>query len=439
MKIINGVADTRSTLLDRDFTKINASPGLQNKLRTVFDRDITPEEAISEILREVQSNGDQALIKFTNRFDNIQITQIDVTPSEIADAYDAIDSSLLEALNIAADRIRAFHNRQEIKGWFDTSEGLGQAIRPINRVGLYVPGGSASYPSTVLMSAIPANIAGVKEIVVATPAQEGGDIHPATLVACDIAGVNTIYRIGGPHAIAALAYGTDTIQAVDKICGPGNVLVQLAKKSVFGIVGIDTIQGPSESIVIADEHANPVYCAADLLAQAEHSEDACPIFLTTSKDIAQQVLEQTESALQELPENSPAHLSLERNGVIGILDTFDEIVELANEYAPEHLCLSVKNPMEVADKFLNAGGIFLGEKSPEVLGDYTAGPSHIMPTSRAARFASPLNVLDFVKITSLVGIPEHILSEIGAAAKRIGDSEGLPAHAHAAETRLLEN
>ena len=436
MNIVIGIGEARAALFQRDPFKADVPPGLQAKLSEVFRRDLSPEQAVAETLEEVRLRGDDAVIDFTHRFDGVEITRLQVSKEEIAQAYRHVDTELLDALHLAKARIEAFHKRQSVQGWFDFPQGLGQAVRPIDRVGLYVPGGLAAYPSTVLMSAVPARVAGVREVVVTTPGRDRGEVPPATLVACDLAGVDEIYRVGGPHAIAALAYGTESVKAVDKICGPGNSLVQLAKKAVFGVVGIDTIQGPSETIVIADDGSDPGFCAADMLAQAEHSEDARPILLTTSQRIADRVARRLQMDARALPDDSPVHKSMEQNGIIAVLDTFEEIVEIANAYAPEHLCLSVRDPWAVAGRFTNAGGIFLGERSPEVLGDYVAGPSHVMPTGRAARFASPLNVLDFVKITSLVGVPTEVLHDIGLAAVRIGEGEGLPAHANAVQARL---
>jgi histidinol dehydrogenase len=286
------------------------------------------------------------------------------------------------------------------------------------------------------MTAIPARVAGVREVVVATPCRERGEVPPVTLVACDIAKVDRVFRIGGPQAIAAMAYGTESVPRVDKIYGPGNAFVQLAKKAVFGTVGVDAIQGPTETMVVADESADPRLCAVDMLAQAEHAEDAKPTLLTTSDRLARQVAQEVERELRRYDQSSPAHRSTATYGVIAVLKSLDEAAEVANAYAPEHLCLLVKDPWGAVGKFTNAGGIFLGESSPEVLGDYVAGPSHVMPTAGTARFTSSLNVMDFVKITSIVGLSEATMRRVGPAAGRLGHGEGLPAHARAIEVRL---
>lgn len=439
MRIVQGDREARAALLGPDRRSFEGGPGLQAKLREVFRREMTPEAAVAEIVEEVRRRGDEALIDFTHRFDGVELSRLEVTREEIAQAYRQVDTDLLDALHLATERIRAFHSRLVPQGWLDLAQGLGQMVRPLDRVGLYVPGGGAAYPSTVLMTAIPARVAGVREVIVTTPARGRGEVPPATLVACDLAQVDRVFRVGGPHAIAALAYGTATIPAVDKVCGPGNLLVQLAKKAVFGVVGVDTIQGPSETIVVADDRADPALCAADLLAQAEHGEDARPVLLTTSPRLAERVARRLQTDVRALPEGSPAPRSVERHGLIAVLDSWEEVVELANTYAPEHLCLLVRDPWAVAGRFINAGGVFLGEGSPEVLGDYTAGPSHVMPTGGAARFASPLSVLDFVKVTSVVGLPAETVRAIGPAAVRIAQGEGLPAHARAVQLRLSKD
>jgi histidinol dehydrogenase len=277
---------------------------------------MTPEAAVAEIIEEVRHRGDEALIDFTHQFDGVELSRLEVTREEIAQAYRQVDTDLLDALHLAADRVRAFHSRLAPQGWLDLAKGLGQMVRPLDRVGLYIPGGGAAYPSTVLMTAIPARVAGVREVIVTTPARGRGEVPPATLVACDLAQVDRVFRVGGPHAIAALAYGTATVPAVDKVCGPGNLLVQLAKKAVFGVVGVDTIQGPSETIVVADDRTDPALCAADLLAQAEHGEDARPVLLTTSPRLAERVARRLQTDVRALPEGSPAPRSLERHGLI---------------------------------------------------------------------------------------------------------------------------
>ncbi len=438
MRTVKGVREAREVLLKhRDPTSVDLSPGLKAKLREVFGQEVTSaEQEVQLIIADVRTRGDSAVRDFHRQFDGLELSALEVTREEIARAYAKVDKDLLEAVHTAALRIHSFHDKQNIQGWMDLNEGLGQVVRPIDRVGLYVPGGKASYPSTVLMTAIPARVAGVREVVVVTPCRAGGEVPPVTLVACDIAKVDRVFRIGGPQAIAALAYGTESVPKVDKIYGPGNAFVQLAKKAVFGTVGIDAIQGPTETMVIADDSADPRLCAVDMLAQAEHADDAKPTLLTTSERVARLVAQEVERELRRYGEESPAKRSIAANGVIAIVDSLDEAAEIANAYAPEHLCLLVRDPWGAAGKFTNAGGIFLGESSPEVLGDYVAGPSHVMPTAGTARFTSSLNVMDFVKITSIVALSEATMKRIGPAAGRLGHGEGLPAHARAIEVRL---
>lgn len=438
MRIIMGLKDAREALLKhRDPTSVDLSPDMKAKLREVFGQEVSSaEQEVSLIIAEVRKRGDAALRDFHRQFDGVELGVLEVTREEIARAYAKVDRDLLDAMHTAALRIHAFHDRQHTQGWMDLNEGLGQVVRPIDRVGIYVPGGKAAYPSTVLMTAIPARVAGVREVVVVTPCRERGEAPPVTLVACDIAKVDRVFRIGGPQAIAALAYGTESVPKVDKIFGPGNGFVQLAKKAVFGTVGVDAIQGPTETMVIADDSADPLLCAADMLAQAEHAEDAKPTLLTTSERLARQVAQEVERELRRYDQASPAHRSTVTYGIIAVLDSLDEAAEVANAYAPEHLCLLVRDPWGTAGKFTNAGGIFLGENSPEVLGDYVAGPSHVMPTAGTARFTSSLNVMDFVKITSIVGLSRETMRRIGPAAGRLGHGEGLPAHARAIEARL---
>ena len=412
----------------------------------LFGEALTPEQAVSKILNEVRMNGDTALQKWTLTLDGLDLAPAPVLRDLIQSAFDSISPSQRDALEQAAARVEAFHRRQPVTSWFTNELGgtLGQIIRPIQRVGLYVPGGTAPLPSTVLMSTIPARVAGVTEIVVVTPpnrslADKDPPINPMILAACAIADVEEIYPLGGVQAIAALAYGTETIQSVDKIFGPGNLFVTLAKRQVYGVVGIDGLAGPTETVVIADEFANPAWVAADLLAQAEHDFLASAILLTPSQELIEKVQIETARQIERCERAEIIAASLENRGGAVLTRDLEEAVQLANDYAPEHLALSVNNPWHWVEKVNNAGGVFVGEHSFEVLGDYLAGPSHVMPTGGSARFASPLNVFDFVKIIGLVGLDEKTAQEISSTAATIAEAEGLDAHKNAALLRLEES
>jgi histidinol dehydrogenase len=396
-----------------------------------YDNSLEPE--VKQIVDEVRGGGDAALFGFTLKFDRVKLSSLEVTNEQIKDAYRQVDEELISALKLAADRIGSFHQRQKdiLAKPID-----GQLVRPLERVGIYAPGGTAAYPSTVLMTAVPARIAGVGEVILTTPPRPDGVVSPATLVAADIAGVDHIFSVGGAQAIAALAFGTESVSAVDKICGPGNIFVVLAKKLVYGVVDIDGLPGPSEVVIIADEMANPAYCAADLLAQAEHDPLASAILITTSKRLADEVNQEVEKQLKGLERQSIAAESLLKQGVIAVVADIDEAIKLANLYAPEHLCLMVKGADALVERLVNAGCIVIGESATVVLGDYIFGPSHVLPTGATARFASPLNVLDFVKLTSLLKVDKAALKKLGKAATTIARAEGLEAHARAVEKRL---
>ncbi len=409
----------------------------------LFGESLTPEQAVTRILQDVRMNGDAALQKWSLALDSFDLPPAPVSPALIRSALDSISPAQREALEKAAARIELFHRRQPLSSWFTNELGgtLGQIIRPIQRVGLYVPGGTAPLPSTVLMSAIPAKVAGVKEIVVVTPPNrsiENKDlpVDPMILAACAIAGVDKVYLLGGAQAIAALAYGTETIQPVNKIFGPGNLFVTLAKRQVYGVVGIDGLAGPTETVVIADGSANPAWVAADLLAQAEHDLLASAILLTPSQSLIEKVQVEVARQLEQRGRADIIVASLENRGGAVLTRDLDEAIQLANDYAPEHLALSVSEPWRWVEKVNNAGGVFVGEHSFEVLGDYLAGPSHVMPTGGSARFASPLNVWDFIKIVSLVALDENTVQAIGPIAATIAESEGLDAHQNAALVRL---
>ncbi len=419
-----------------------------DNIAKLFGEALTAEQAVTKILKDVRTNGDSALKNWTKRLDSFDLQPAPVSKASIQSALDSLPPTQRNALEQAAARIETFHRKQPLTSWFTNDLGgtLGQIIRPIQRVGLYVPGGTAPLPSTVLMSAIPARVAGVKEIVVVTPPSLQSSllkppslaavpVSPMILAACAIAGVDEVYLLGGAQAIAALAYGTETIRSVDKIFGPGNLFVTLAKRQVYGVVGIDGLAGPTETVVIADKSANPAWVAADLLAQAEHDLLASAILLTPSQTLIEKVQVEVGKQLEQRGRSDIIVASLENRGGAVLTRDLDEAVQLANEYAPEHLALSVTEPWRWVEKVNNAGGVFVGEHSFEVLGDYLAGPSHVMPTGGSARFASPLNVWDFVKIVSLVALDEMTVQTIGPIAAVIAESEGLDAHNNAALLR----
>jgi len=438
MKVIEGFRSAKLALTRRATTELYpVSPALSQGLKKIFGVEIEPELAVKQIADEVHSRGDAALIDYTRRIDGIELTSLEISKQQVTDAYQKVDKELVSALKLAAERITAFHAAQKNNIWHEvTQRGLGQLIRPLERIGVYVPGGTAYYPSTVLMTAIPARVAGVSEIILTTPPKSNGTVPPLTLVAADIAGVDRIFCVGGAQAIAALAFGTESIPRVDKICGPGNIFVVLAKKLVYGAVDIDGLQGPSEVLIIADETANPQYCASDLLAQAEHDPLASAILITTSKRLASEVNREIEQQLKNLERQSIAAESLGNRGMIVMVANVDEAIELANLYAPEHLCLMVDKAASYIDKVSNAGCIFIGEDSTVVLGDYVAGPSHALPTGGTARFSSPLNITDFIKFISVVNIDKGSLKKLGQAAAVIARAEGFDAHARAVEKRL---
>jgi histidinol dehydrogenase len=392
-------------------------------------------ETVQQILGEVRSRGDSALFDYTREIDGVELTRLEVTREEIAQSRNVVGKELVSALELAAERVRSFHVAQKRSLGLEFVEGgLGFLVRPLERVGIYVPGGKASYPSTVLMTAIPARVAGVDEVVVATPPAPDGTVPASTLVAADIAKVDRVFKVGGAQAVAAMAYGTESVPRLDKICGPGNVFVTLAKKQVYGIVGIDGLHGPTETVILADDSASPVLSAADILAQAEHDEMASAILITTSPRLAGEVNEEVERQLAQLERQAIARQSLECNGAVVVVDNIDEAIELVNLYAPEHLCLAMRDARSYLDRIRHAGGIFI--ESPEALGDYTAGPSHVMPTGRTARFGSPLSVLDFLKVSILVDLDDEALKALGPAAATIARAEGLTAHALSVKRRL---
>jgi len=438
LKIIRDVKKARATLLKRTPPETQEGPPwLRERIAQTFGKPMSLQEVVEHVLAEVRARGDQALLDFEWRLDGVKLKRLEATKKEIDKACSKVDPELASALELAAERIRSFHAKCKRQSWVDFGEGgLGQWVRPLERVGLYVPGGKASYPSTLLMTAIPARVAGVKEIIVTSPPGSDGEISPMTLLAADIAGADRVFKVGGAQAVAAMAFGTKTIPKVDKICGPGNIFVQLAKKTVYGTVGIDGFFGPTETIVVADDTADPAYCAADLLAQAEHDAMASAILITTSERLADAVSREVDKQVARLGRCSVIHESLKDKGGIVVVPDMDTAVGLVNDYAPEHVSLMVKDAWTWAEKVRNAGGVFIGDDSPEVVGDYVAGPSHVMPTGGTAHFSSPVTLDDFLKVTSVVAIDRKTLGKIGPAAATIARAEGLDAHSQAVGVRL---
>lgn len=428
MRVVTLTAETKSNLLN---DLLRRSPNNYSEY----------ENTVNGILEDVRRDGDQALFDYTLKFDKFALNadNIRVPRAEIDEAYSLLDKKLVEVIRRSAENIRAFHQKQLRSSWFEPkADGtiLGMKFTPMARAGVYVPGGKAAYPSSVLMNVIPAKVAGVGEIVMTTPPDARGKINPGTLVAADIAGVDTIYRVGGAQAVGAMAFGTRSVPKVDKLTGPGNIFVALAKKAVYGYVGIDSIAGPSEILVLADETANPKYAAADLLSQAEHDELASAILITTSKELAEQVSKWVDTFTSRLPRKEIIRKSLEQYGYILLAGSMEEAIDAANEIASEHLEILTANPYEVMTKIRNAGAIFLGEYSSEPLGDYFAGPNHILPTNGTARFFSPLNVDDFLKKTSLISYSREALEKAHADIELFAEKEGLTAHANSIRVRF---
>jgi len=429
----------QETILKRiTLDDLQISEKLMHSIELIFGSPLSPEEVVRQIIHEVRRNGDLALQKWSKKLDGLETLDFRVKTDEIERANSEISADQRSALQFSVDRIRRFYMKQPLSSWImqDGDGTLGQLVRPIKRIGVYVPGGTAPLPSSVLMTVVPAQVAGVKEIaLVVPPERETGRIANITLAAAAILGIEEVYSLGGAQAVAALAYGTESIPAVDKIYGPGNIFVTLAKRQVFGSVGIDGLAGPTETMVIADETANPEWVAADLLAQAEHDILASAILLTTSRKLASEVQAAVDNQLLTLPRREILAESLNNRSGIVICCDLQEAIDLANDYAPEHLCLSVDDPYKVSEKISSAGGIFIGEFSCEVLGDYVAGPSHVMPTSGTARFASPINLWDFVHLVSLVALDGDSAAKLSYPAAEIARAEGLEAHARAADIR----
>jgi histidinol dehydrogenase len=417
------------------------------KAKSILDRQSLAESAdaaaleksVRQIVSDVRDRGDAALFDYTEKFDGVKLASLEVGEKEINASFRKIDVKLRAALEIAAKRIAAFHTRQKKSLLRDsTTSHFGWLVRPLEKIGMYAPGGTAPLPSSLLMTAVPARVAGVKEIILMTPPQKVGGVSTVTLAAAKIAGVDRVFSVGGAQAIAALAYGTESVPRVDKVCGPGNMYVTLAKKLVNGVVGIDGLYGPSEVIIIADDIANPEYVAADLLAQAEHGNLPAAILITTSRQLTDAVNREVNKQLKTLERRDITRESLKERGLIVLVENIDKALELANLYAPEHLCLVVKDAASYVEKVKNAGCLFIGENSIEVLVDYVAGPSHVLPTGGTARFGSPLNILDFVKLITVVKSDDKDIRQLGRAASIMARAEGLDAHARAAEIRLRD-
>ncbi len=421
MKIVEGLSVAKKTL----------------SRKTRQNIEFEQEAAVRAIINDVKRRGDKALFELTEKFDGAQLEKLEVDRLQVAAAFRKVDGELIAALQLAAERISNFHAMQKQRALHSYTHGkTGWMVKPLERVGVYAPGGTAAYPSSVLMTAVPAKVAGVKELVLTTPPGKDGNIPPATLVAADIAGINRIFAIGGAQAIAALAFGTESVPQVDKICGPGNIYVFLAKKLLYGVVGIDGLWGPSEVVVIADDTTNPEYAAADLLAQAEHDTLATAILITMSKSKADDILKAVERQTANAKRKDIIRKSLDTRGIAAIVRNIDEAIELTNLFAPEHVCLLVQKSDGYVERFTNAGCVIYGKYATEPMSDYVSGPSHVLPTEGTARFSSPLNVTDFIKITNVSKVGETLMEVAGRAAITIAETEGLEAHARAVTLRM---
>lgn len=414
---------------------------LDNLLKRSPNNYKEQEQIVNDILANIRENGDSALFEYTKNFDKVEISAetVKVTQEEIDEAYRQVDDDLLRVIRRAMKNIEDYHELQKQNSWIETKPDgtiLGQKVTPLQRVGVYVPGGKAAYPSSVLMNVVPAKVAGVDEIIMCTPPGKDGKVYPTTLVTANEAGVHTIYKVGGAQAIGAMAFGTESVPVVDKIVGPGNIFVALAKKAVFGYTGIDSVAGPSEVLVLADETANPRYVAADLLSQAEHDQMACAILITTSADLASEVAKEIEGFVKVLERREIIQASLDNYGAILVAENMDEAIEAVNAVASEHLEIVTKDPFEVMTRVRNAGAIFLGESSSEPLGDYFAGPNHVLPTNGTARFFSPLGVDTFIKKSSIISYSRAALEAVHEDVETFAKAEGLTAHANSIHVRF---
>ncbi len=437
LRIVEDIAQARETVLKREPVSEPAlPPAVQESINELWGEPVTPAEHVRRIIEAVRTEGDAAVRRFTERFDGSSYTSIEVGPEEIAAAFEEVTQEQHDAIAFAVQRVQRYHKMQmEHAPTSFVSRGTGMMVRPIQRAGVYMTGAEAALPSSVVHTAVPGKVAGVDHIIGVTSARADGSVNPLKLVAARLSGIERIFRASGAQAIAALAYGTETIPRVDKIFGPGGVFVTIAKQQLFGRVGIDALYGPTETLVLADDSAAPDLAAADLLAQAEHDVLATPVLITLSRAQAEAIADQVEEQLPLLERQAIARAAIERGGAVVAAD-MDQALELANEFAPEHLCLLVAEPESLLPRVRSAGGVFVGESSPEVLGDYTAGPSHVMPTGGSARFASPLSVLDFLRVMSVVQLSEDDVQRLGPYAASLARAEGLTAHASSIERRL---
>ena len=437
LNVIKGIQNAENVLVRIDPLDLDSLPeSVLARTQEAFGKGVTPLQSIHQILDDVRQDGDAAVRRYAKLLDGSDLEDFRVTEEQMAQARNSVSKELRESLELAAQRVRDFHEATMPSDWVDREKGLGELVRPLDRVGLYAPGGSAAYPSTVLMTAVPARVAGVREVILCTPPQRGEVLNPAVIVAAEIAGLDALYQVGGVPAVAAMAYGTASVPKVDKICGPGNIFVSYAKKLVQGSVDIDGVFGPTETIVLADKTANASFCAADLIAQAEHDPLATAILITNSQELVDQVGSEVTRMIAEQPRGEVAQAALDRQGRVVLVDSLEEAVDLVNRIAPEHLCLLLDDPWSWVDKIKHAGGLFLGEYSPEVMGDYIAGPSHVMPTGGTARFGSALSVHHFLRTMPVVGLSPSEFQKLGKAAVHIADAEGLSGHASAVQIRL---
>lgn len=439
IRVISDVEVARAALTRRrGFEETELSPRASEGITRVFGEALTADQVVDRILGDVRREGDAAVRRYTEAFDGAAPERMEVPPAEWDAALAGLEPGLRDALQISAAQIDAFHRKQLRTSWIDFGDegALGQIVRPLERVGIYTPGGTAIYPSSLLMTAVPAKVAGVPEVIVCSPPGRDGAVSPLILAAARVAGVDRVFQIGGAQAIGAMAFGTETVPHVDKIYGPGNIFVVLAKRRVFGVVAIDALPGPTETLIIADDTADPGLVAADMLAQAEHDPMASAILLTTSFALADQVQSELDTQLDPLERREIAAASLQTNGLIAVVPSVETAVDLANLYAPEHLCLLIREPWAALPLIKHAGGVFVGEDSPEALGDYTAGPSHVMPTGGTARFSSPIHVAEFTKVISVAAANRRALVRLAPATIALARAEGLTAHARAIERRV---
>ena len=438
MRLIRGACKARDHLLQaRGLVGLDEAPASQSaRISEAFGEPLTPAQVVDRIVKKVRAGGDEAVRALTRLLDGTSLTVFEVPSCDLERAASELSVDLLDALRFAAERVRRFHAKSMPATWFDEDEGYGQVFNPVVSVGIYVPGGTAPLASTVLMTAVPARVAGVEKIMVCTPPGPEGRPHPLVLAACSVAGVDRVFAVGGAQAVAAMAYGTETVPRVDLVCGPGNIYVTLAKKAVFGDVGVDGLFGPTETLIIADETANPTLCAADLVAQAEHDPLARPVLISTSEEVACAARREALDRASRLERSGIALTALHDQGVAAVVEEMDAAIELANEFAPEHLSLMVRNPRQWVSRIRNAGAVFLGEGSHEVLGDYVAGPSHAMPVGGTARFSSGINVGTFIKVSPVIAVRDDCEGTLSRAAAVLGRAEGLTGHAEAAEIRL---